>query len=44
MRVHPVEIMNGLVPKGTGKNNINHAQIKTFPSKHEQTAFGYIQN
>lgn len=38
--VHPVEIMNGLVPKGTGKNTINHVHIKTFPSKHKQTLLG----
>lgn len=40
MGVHPMEIMNGLVTKGTGKNNINHVQIKTFPSKHEQALLG----
>ena len=39
MRVLTMEIMTGLVPKGTGKNNINHLQIKTFPSKYEQTVF-----
>lgn len=43
-RVFTMEIMTGLVPNGTGKNNINHLQIKTFPSKYDQTFFGCVQS
>lgn len=39
MRVLTMEVMTGLVPKGTGKNNINHLQIKIFPSEYKQTVF-----
>ena len=39
-RVFTMEIMTCLVLNSTGKNSINHLQIKTFPSKYDQTFFG----